>query len=179
LNGTGATLENNGNNNQPPDQNNEIEFEGSVTSIGTNSLVVAGRTVTVTASTQITSRGSTVALSAIHVGDTVEVHATQAAAGGALTATRINVEDRAPGDNDDNDDDRNEAELNGTVTNLAGSCAANNLSFSVNATMVRTSAATQFKDTTCGALAAGTSVEVKGTRQADASVLASRIERKK
>jgi hypothetical protein len=43
---------------------------------------------------------------------------------------------------------------------------------------VQTDAAT-FKDTTCTALAAGDAIEVHGTQQADASVLAGRVERMK
>jgi Domain of unknown function (DUF5666) len=84
-------------------------------------------------------------------------------------------------DDDDRDDDANrqEAEVKGVLSLLAGSCAANNLSFHVGATTVRTNASTQFKDTTCGALKAGDTVEVKGAKQADASVLASRVERRK
>ena len=53
------------------------------------------------------------------------------------------------------------------------------LSFRVGSTLVRTNASTQFKDTSCAALKAGDSVEVKGSRQADAAVVATRVEKRK
>jgi hypothetical protein len=95
-----------------------------------------------------------------------------------------NLEDNhQAGDDDDNDDDddANKAEVKGTIAvgSLSGSCAANTLAFAVGATKVKTNGSTEFKDTSCAALKAGDSVEVKGSRQTDASVLATRVERKK
>jgi len=92
-------------------------------------------------------------------------------------------DNRGDADDDDNDDDndqnRGEAEVKGTIAagSLAGSCAASTLSFRIGSTQVKTNAATQFKDTTCSSLKAGDAVEVKGARQSDASILASRVER--
>jgi hypothetical protein len=70
------------------------------------------------------------------------------------------------------------AEANGPIQpgSVSGSCAAHNLSFRIGYTTVRTSAQTRFDDTSCTALKVGDSVEVKGARQADGSVLASRIQ---
>jgi hypothetical protein len=78
-------------------------------------------------------------------------------------------------------EDRHEVELKGAIAagSIGGSCAASNLSFRVGTTLVKTNASTQFKDAACGSLKAGDSVEVKGARQTDNSVLASRVERKK
>ena len=67
---------------QQPDQ--DVEFSGTVETIGSDQWVISGRTVLVNASTVI--EGSPA------VGDTVEVHATTSALG--LTATRIQAEDR-------------------------------------------------------------------------------------
>lgn len=96
------------------------------------------------------------------------------------------VEDNHPGDDDNDGEDKdghegNDAEVNGTIAagSLSGSCAANSLAFAVGTTKVKTNASTQFKDTSCAALKTGDSVEVKGARQTDASVLATRVERKK
>jgi Domain of unknown function (DUF5666) len=93
---------------------------------------------------------------------------------GSILATSVEGDD-------DEDDDRNEVELKGPIAagSIAGSCAANTLSFKIGSTVVQTNAATQFKDAACSALKVGDSVEVKGTRQADGSVLAARVERKK
>ena len=162
--------------------NTDVELEGQVTSTSANTITVAGRQVNVTNSTMIVRGGTNIPLSSIHTGDRVEVHGTPASASapsGPINATKIQVED--PNDDDDNDDvdERNEVELKGRIANgsLAGSCATNSLSFSIGSTIVRSNAATRFKDTSCAALKAGDSVEVKGTRQANA-ILASRIERK-
>ena len=76
---------------------------------------------------------------------------------------------------------QNAAEVEGRINagSLAGSCAAGNLSFQMGSTLVKTNASTQFKDAACASLKGGDSVEVKGARQADTSVLATRVERKK
>ena len=161
--------------------NNEVELEGLVTATSANTITVSGRQVNVTASTQIVHGGTTIPLQSIHIGDRVHVKGTPAstpAANGPINATKIEVQN--PNDDDDNDDDeRNEVELKGAIANgsLAGSCAASSLSFRIGSTIVRSNAATRFKDISCTALKAGDSVEVKGTRQTDASVLASRIEK--
>jgi hypothetical protein len=42
---------------------------------------------------------------------------------------------------------------------------------------VKTTAATVFHDTTCGALSVGIVIEAKGATQTDRSLLASRVER--
>src|SRR5262249_29799916 len=75
-------------------------------------------------------------------------------------------------------DDHAAAEVNGTIApgSVAGSCAAHTLSFTVGATRIVTNASTIFHDGTCDALKAGSRVEVKGTRQADNSVLALSVE---
>jgi hypothetical protein len=132
-----------------------VELEGTVSAVTATSLVVAGRMVNVSASTVIVRDDRAIALSAITVGAAVEVRGTTTAAGGPIAATKIELEDRAPNPPDDNEDNKND----GT-------------------TMVRTNAATEFKDTTCAALKVGDSVEVKGSRQTDSSVLAARVERK-
>jgi hypothetical protein len=70
-------------------------------------------------------------------------------------------------------------EVKGAIiaNSLAGSCAANSLSFRIASTTVRTNAQTKFEDTTCGGLKAGDVVEVKGSKQSDGSVLAMRVEK--
>src|SRR5262249_50193169 len=97
-----------------------------------------------------------------------------------ITPTSAQLEDDhhdADDDQDDHRDDGQVAEVKGVLSLLAGSCTAHNLSFRVGATTVRTNASTRFEDTTCAALKAGDRVEVKGVKQADASILATRVER--
>jgi hypothetical protein len=179
VSGSSASLDDDHDDRDGP--NNEVELEGLVTSTSANTITVGGRQVNVTGSTQIVHGGTTVAFQSIHTGDRVHVKGTPAAASapnGPINATKIEVQN-PNGDGNDDNDERNEVELNGSIAigSLAGSCAANSLSFKIGSTLVRSNAATQFKDTACTALKAGDSVEVKGVRQTDASVLASRIER--
>src|SRR5262249_35658586 len=68
-----------------------------------------------------------------------------------------------PPDNDDN-----EAEVEGVLGPIAGSCPS--ISSSVGATKFTTTASTRFDDVSCAALKAGSNVEVTGTRNADGSI---------
>ena len=96
---------------------------------------------------------------------------------GSILATSVEGDDEDEAENED----RNEAEVKGTIAagSIGGSCAAGNLSFRVGSTLVKTNASTQFKDAACASLKVGDSVEAKGARQTDNSVLATRVERKK
>jgi hypothetical protein len=67
-----------------------------------------------------------------------------------------------------------EVELKGAVSSISGTCPTP--TFVVNGTTVTTTTSTQFKDGSCDSLAVGRQVEVRGTRQADGTVLASRVE---
>ena len=61
------------------------------------------------------------------------------------------------------------------MSGLTGTCPT--LSFTVQATKVTTTASTTFKDITCAAVANGAAVEVKGAKQTDGSVVASKVEK--
>ena len=93
---------------------------------------------------------------------------------GSILATSVEGND----ENED-DDQENEVELEGAIVagSIGGACASHSLSFKIGSTTVRTNAATEFKDVSCASLKAGDSVEVKGARQSDASVMASRVKR--
>lgn len=88
-------------------------------------------------------------------------------ADGSVVATHVSVDDESE------DDDLNESELSGAVSARAGTCPT--LTFTVGTTKVATSASTTFRDITCATLADATVVEVKGTRQADGSIVATRV----
>lgn len=65
-------------------------------------------------------------------------------------------------------------ELEGRVSSRAGVCPS--LTFTVDATAVFTDSRTVFKEASCSSLANGRRVELKGVRQANGAVWASRIE---
>jgi uncharacterized protein DUF5666 len=161
-----------------------VELEGLVTSVGSSSLVVAGRAVSVTSSTEIVHGDTHVALSSIHVNDRVHVKGTATSGTAPVMATKIEVQNTAdkPGDtNDDDHGDNNagQAEVKGTIVanSFGGSCSANSLFFKVGTTTIKTNQSTQFEDTTCSGLKAGDAVEIEGTKQTDGSVLAAKVEK--
>lgn len=102
-------------------------------------------------------------------GQIVEVHGTQQT--GFVQATRIQIE--GP-ENEPPEDNDNEAEVKGTLGAIAGTCPA--ISSSVGATKFTTSASTRF-DVACTALQAGSQIEVRGTRNADGSITATRVKK--
>jgi hypothetical protein len=113
----------------------------------------------------------------LRAGSRVEAKGTRQADDSILAAT---VEgDAEDEDDDDDEDDAREVRLNGTIAtgSLTGSCTASTLSFKVSSTTVKTNSSTRFKDTACGSLKAGDKIEVRGVRQTDQSVLASRVEK--
>lgn len=156
--------------------NHDTEIQGLVTAVGAASITVNGQAIVVDASTTIVHDGKTLKLSDIKTGDRVEIKAT--ISGTTTTATRIQVE--TPEGNDNGDDDgashgAGEAEVNGVIIAIGTACPA--LTLTVGTTKVTTTSATAFEDTTCGALAMGDRVEVKGAKQTDGSIAASSIER--
>ena len=72
------------------DQNQEVH--GTVTQVGTSSIMVAGVTINVDSSTVIKKKGQNIALSDIKVGDQVEAEGTRVDAN-TLLARQITVED--------------------------------------------------------------------------------------
>jgi hypothetical protein len=71
------------------------------------------------------------------------------------------------------DQQKNEAEINGVISALSGACPS--LRLTVGGTGVATSAETVFEGLTCGALKSGQSVEIKGATLTDGSVAAARV----
>jgi hypothetical protein len=66
------------------------------------------------------------------------------------------------------------AEAEGTISGLTGACPA--ITFSVGAFLVSTDANTTFSDGACQQLANGGKAEVKGVKQADGSIKATKVE---
>jgi len=77
-------------------------------------------------------------------------------------------------DDDEEDEDDDDNELEGSVSNLSGTCPA--LTFTVRATTVRTNGVTRFTDGPCSRIANGVRLEVEGRRQPDGSILATEVE---
>lgn len=67
-----------------------------------------------------------------------------------------------------------EVELRGAIAQLSGSCP--NLSFALGAERLVADANTRFKDVSCGNIRNGQSLEVRGTRRADGTILVRDVE---
>lgn len=152
--------------------NNRVEVAGRVTArdATARTLRVRDTLVTVPATAVIRHGSRALTFADIQVGDMVEVKGTVENAG--VTATEVKVEDRDDDEGEDDDDDL--SELQGVVTGLGGTCPA--VTFTVGATRVSTSSATTFKDVACERVRNDMRVEVKGRRQADGSLAATRVE---
>jgi hypothetical protein len=159
---------------QTPD--NRVEVEGRVTAVNltARTLRIGDTEISVPAGTPIRHGSTSLDLSVIQVGSRIEVHGTRT--GTVVTASEIEVENDLPANPGQPAPNPGNAqvELKGTISRNTGTCPA--LTFTVASTTVTTNASTQFKDTTCGALANGSRVEVKGTMQSNGSVLASVVE---
>jgi hypothetical protein len=167
----------NGNNARVESENrrrdeNHAEVEGMITArdVSARTLRVGTKEVNVPATAVIRRGDRRLAFADLQVGDRVEVKGKMN--GAVLVADEVKVEED---DDDDEDDERNEAEVNGAVSSLTGTCPA--LNFTVQGKKVVTTMSTSFRDIACTAIRNGTVVEVKGTRQADGSIAATRVER--
>jgi hypothetical protein len=101
---------------------------------------------------------------------------------GVLLATRVRpLGNKGPNDDDDDDDedgdddDEDEVRVRGAIAAVNGACPARTLN--VASRVVTTHARTRFDDVSCASLASGMEVEVRGSRQSNGSILASRIKR--
>lgn len=103
-------------------------------------------------------------------GAVVEVHGTQQT--GFVQAARIQIE--GP-ENEPPDDNENEADVRGALGPITGACPA--ISSTVGTTKFATNASTRFDDVPCTALKAGANVRVRGTRNADGSITATRLQK--
>jgi Domain of unknown function (DUF5666) len=144
------------------------EVEGPIVSInaGARTLVVGRRqtSVLVPAGTPIHHGGTAIDFSQLAVGDRVHIHATRT--GTTLTATDVEVQNDKPAQPE-------EAEVQGTVSAVSGACPT--LTLVVNGTTVMTNASTALSGGACANIIVGAHVEVKGVRQSNGSVLATRM----
>ncbi len=146
----------------------EVELKGTVDSVGTDSLVVAGKTVHVDASTRLLdSKGMPILLSGFKQGDLVDVEGTSQSDGSVL-ATKVKIESA------DDDEGEQDVEFSGTIASLNP--------LTIAGRTVKTDTSTKYVGpehktlTPAEVLKVGNKVEVDGIKQADNSVLAKKIQ---
>ncbi len=150
-------------------------LSGFVTAVGTDSITIRAVVVKLTPTTVIRHGHRRLTLAQIAVGDHAQAKGMMGADGRTFTASEIKVEDTGR-DNDDDEDDEDRVEVKGAVVGLPTSLPCPALTFTIGTTTVKTSSATVFDDVTCATLANGNIVEVEGVRQADGSILATKVE---
>jgi hypothetical protein len=160
---------------------NKREFQGRISSIDATakSFQIPGLTVKTTATTVIRHGNRTMVFADLKVGDHIEARGTKD--GTTLTATEVKVESDTEDDHDgddDHDDDHggatNQSELSGVVSASTGTCPG--VTFTVHSTKVTVNKDTAYSHTSCAdATKNGVKVEVRGTKQTDGSVLATRV----
>lgn len=149
-------------------QDSSASISGVLTVIGgstpTLTLTVGGTTVRTSSSTEVRRRGDVQTLDTLKVGQTLHVvGARQSDA--SLNARMIQIDDDPTG---------GAVEIEGSVGGLKGTCPA--VSFSVNGFAITANSATVFAGGTCSTLKSGSKATVKGTKQADGIILATRID---
>lgn len=110
--------------------------------------------------------GATIAISGVRVDEEVRISVTLNGAD-----ARVDSESRSTRGGDGNR--VSQSELNGAVSGLTGACP--NVSFMVGDAKVTTSATTQFAPT-CADIKNEMVIEVKGSRQADGAIAATKVE---
>lgn len=150
-------------------QQESASIHGTLTAISGSrpslTLQVGGVTVRTSAGTTVQRRGDTQTLEALQLGQALHVVGDRRA-DGSLDARRIQIRD---------DETGGLVEIEGSVGGLKGTCPV--LSFGVNGFQVLTNSATSFVGAECPAIKSGNKVRVKGTRQADGSILAASVTR--
>jgi hypothetical protein len=109
-------------------------------------------------------------LADIEVGD--HIQARGVLEGLTLVAEEIKVQDTG----NDNEPTAGAAEVEGTISGISAVSGCPVVTFMIGTTKVTTSATTTFDDVTCATLVNGALVEVEGARQADGSIIATRVE---
>jgi len=158
---------------------NRAQLEGVVVSLNCSAnpaTLLVGHTtqttVLIPAGTPIRHGNTSLTCSQLMVGGRVHISGTKS--GTTITASEV-VFQNNPGP-PEQENEGNEVEVTGSISSaIGGTCPV--INFSVGSTSVSTNAGTKFEDTTCSALKKGDRVEVKGTRQPNGSVLATKVEK--
>ena len=144
---------------------------GFVSATTVDSVTVNGVIITAAPGAVIRHGNRTLTLGNIGVGDHLQAYGIRT--GDTLLANEIKVQNT---NGEDDDDVGDSLELKGAVAGFTGPTGCPVTTFTIGTTTIHTSAATTFDDVTCATLANGNLVEVKGTRQADNSILATSVE---
>jgi hypothetical protein len=126
-------------------------------------LTVGTTLVRTSASTEVKRKGDVQTLDQLDLGQSLHVVGDRQG-DGSLNARKIEINDDATG---------GEFEIEGSVGGLKGTCPS--VQFNVNGFSIATSGATTFEGGPCSSLKSGSKVTVKGTRNADGSVAATRV----
>ncbi|HEU4694834.1 MAG TPA: DUF5666 domain-containing protein [Vicinamibacterales bacterium] len=151
------------------DQDSSASIHGVLMNLGSAppnmTLTVGTTTVGTNSATVVQRRGDVQSLSVLQVGMTLHVIGDRQS-DGSIDARRIHIMDDEVGD---------PMQIEGSAGGVQGTCPS--LTFGVNGFTVVTNASTTFvPPLTCGALKSGTKVLVKGTRQANGSILATSVQ---
>lgn len=92
----------------------------------------------------------------------------------SLNGNSARLESEKRDDDEDERENDDEGDLEGTVSNRSGSCPT--LTFTVQATTIKTNSATKFDSGQCAQVVNGVKVEVEGTRQTDGTLVAKDVE---
>ncbi|MDQ3169251.1 MAG: DUF5666 domain-containing protein [Acidobacteriota bacterium] len=130
-------------------------------------LTVGSSTVVTTGTTMVRNKNTALTLSALVVGQKVEVTGI-ADVDGIITATRVRITPAAP-------PPVVKFSGKGVVVDVAGSCPA--ATFTLQGKTVVTRAATKFTKVTCATLANGSTLQVTGTVSGDGSVSADTVKK--
>jgi hypothetical protein len=152
-----------------PGRGHDDKVVGFVGAKLSDTLTVNGITVVPGPGVVIRHGNRILTIADIEVGDHIQARGTME--GTTLVATEIKVEDTG-----DDNDDVDEVELKGAIAGFSATATCPVVTFTIGTTNVTTSAATVFDDVTCATLANGAIVEVEGTKKADGSVLATKVE---
>jgi hypothetical protein len=128
-------------------------------------LTVGSTTVRTTSSTEVKRKGDLLPFSVLRTGMSLHVVGTRQT-NGSIDARRLEIEG----------EDASEFRTEGTISGLTGTCPA--VRFTLGGSTIVTSALTRFDNIGCSALTGTTSVEVRGFRQPDNTVAATRVSRK-
>jgi len=165
-----------GNGNKPdnggggPGRSHEDRVVGFVSATTVDSVTVNGVIIKVAPGAVIRHGNRSLTLDNIGVGDHLQARGTRT--GDTLLAIEIKVQNT----NGEDDDEGDDLEIEGAVAGFTGAASCPAATFTIGTTTIKTSAATVFDDVTCATLADGALVEVHGTRQADNSILATKVE---
>lgn len=168
--------ENDGNDDDGRGRSHQDKVVGFVSAKNGDTLTVEGISIVAGSHAIIRHGHRTLTMGDIEVGN--HVHARGAMDGSKLVAVEIKVQDTRGRNGENDDDDADEDGLEGNISNLSSSSNCPSVTFNIGSTRITTSSSTSYDEVTCGNLANGMKVEVRGTKQGDGSIAAARIERK-